>query len=104
VRPPAKTAIDEHRNFPRRSRHDFRQALDRSAIAFFGAPTVIRYNNAVNTMLDRELGVFTRDDPLQYQLHRSYIFQAFDDVPGHVQRVLSDDLGEIETLKHWPAA
>src|SRR5262245_34463596 len=90
---PAKPSIDEHGNLSTHAFHDFRQAFDGRAIALFSAPAVIRYDDAVNAMLDCKLSVLARDEALDDQLHRSSVFQTFDDLPGHVQRVLSDDPG-----------
>ncbi|MCU1317821.1 MAG: hypothetical protein JWN63_3143 [Candidatus Acidoferrum typicum] len=45
-----------------------RQTIDRGTKSFFGAPAVIRNNQAVHTVFDRELRVFARDDAFEEQL------------------------------------
>src|SRR5262245_51957826 len=104
VRPPAKPPVNQHGNLSGDAFHDFRQALDGRAIALLASTAVIRHDDAIGAALDRELGVLARDDALDDQLHRRDVSQAFDDLPVHVQRVLSDDPGQIEALKHRPAA
>jgi len=51
------------------------QTIDRGAKSLFGAPTVIRDDQAVHTVLDRELRVFARDDAFEEQLDGHSIAQ-----------------------------
>src|SRR5260370_41280154 len=66
----------------------------------FGAPAVIRDNQAVHTVLDRELRVFARDDAFEEQLGGHSIAQALHEIPAEIRGLSSSDLGQIEAVEH----
>src|SRR6267142_679926 len=76
------------------------RTIDRGAKSLFGAPTVIRDDQAVHTVLDRELRVFAGDDAFEEQLDGHSIAQPFHEIPTEIRGLRSSDLGQIEALEH----
>jgi len=56
------------------------------AKSLFGAPTVIRDDQAVHTVLDRELRIFARDDAFEEQLDGHSIAQPLHEIPTENSR------------------
>ena len=53
----------------RRGVHNFRKAVDCAATALFGSSAMVRYDHAVHSGIEAELGIFGGLDSLDQQFH-----------------------------------
>src|SRR5262250_1130473 len=103
VRAAAEPTVDEHRDLALNRVDHLGHAFDRRAAAFLSAASMIGDDDAVDAMLQRERGVFTRFETLENEFHRRRIFESAHELPRQSGRK-HGDAGEIETLEHRLAA
>src|SRR5215831_18116705 len=75
-------AVQQYGNSSLHCLYNFGKGLNSRAQRLFPAPAMIGDNNPVGSVLDRQLRIFPRDDPLDKKLHFGRIFQAIHKVPS----------------------
>src|SRR6185436_19312514 len=93
----AEAAIHEDRNPPAHRLDDFGQALDGRTQRFGGTPAVVRDDDAVGAMFDREPRVFGAVETLEQELHLRQLLQPVDVLPRGFRGI---GAGVAESLVH----
>ena len=95
-----EATVADNRNASTRALHDVRQRHDRRTSRVFGTPTMIRHEQAIDTVFHRECRVFLRHDALEQDLHAGALLEPVDELPSRRallelrrQRPIPDEVG-----------
>src|SRR5262249_39841847 len=101
----AKAAVDKNWH-PAAHRFDnFRQGVDGRAPAVFGARSVIRDDDRVDTGVSRELGILISENALDYDFHFGCVAQPLEKIPCHRGRLVltHDESCKVDSIIHGSA-
>ena len=100
IRSAPHAAVHEYRYMAGDCRRDFGEAINRCAAAIFGAPSVVRNDDAVDAVRNREQRVLACNETLDDELAGPYVAQAFNLVPVHGGRCQVFDGLDVEPAEH----
>src|ERR1043166_3030037 len=102
--PPPKSAVEWPRDAPDDHLHHFRERIDGGATAVLAASAMVRHDDPVDAVLDRELGVLRGQNSLEHHLHARRVLEPAHELPAQVRGEHTFQSRKIDPLIIRPGA